>query len=202
MARRASPAGRAQRKRWTASRAASAALLAAVLGCVAACSSEHVGTSLRIALGYEEISALDTAEVTLQDRTQTAPIAHELLLLVPDEVAGTEMQVEVWGLRAGKRAAFGRATAVPMLGKTIAVSLQLFACSPGCDGDQLTSCKEPMTTCPLGCVDGDEPRCAPPTPSNGVDPTAADPLQGTTTISADTTFDGDTGEIVGGVRRA
>ncbi|HET7502081.1 MAG TPA: hypothetical protein VFK02_13785 [Kofleriaceae bacterium] len=200
--RRAPKAWPAARTRRATPRAGSAALLAAVVACVAACGSEHAGTSLRIALGYEEITGLDTAEVTLQDRTQSAPIAHELLLLVPDELAGTEMQVEVWGRRDGQRAAFGRATAVPMLGKTIEVSLQLFACSPRCDGDQLTSCKEPMTSCPLGCVDGDEPRCAAPTPSNGVDPAAADAAHTSVTISVDTTFDTDTGAIAGGLARA
>src|SRR4051812_4146538 len=163
---------------------ASLASLAALVIPFAAGCNQGPGTSLRVALDYDDALGLDSAEVTLADRTQPAPIAHELLLLVPDDLAGKDTPVEVWALKADKRVAFGAATTIPKLGKTVAVSLALTACTPGCQADQLTTCMGPTKTCVLGCSSTGNAHCIGPTPSNGVDPAAADPLNGTTTIAA------------------
>lgn len=179
--------------------AATLPILAAIL---AGCNHDNPGTSVQVALDYDGSLGLDTAEVTLTDRTQSAPIERELLLLVPDELADTDMPIAVWGLRAGKRSAYGTVTAVPKRGKTIKASLTLTTCSPACQNDQLTTCTGPMVTCPLSCSEVSDPHCIGPKPSNGVDPGLADPLRGTTTISAATTLNTDTGAITGGVSRA
>jgi hypothetical protein len=168
---------------------------------VAGCNTENPGTSVKIALAYDDTLGLDTAEVTLADRTQSARIAHQLLLLVPDQSAGVEMPVEVWGKRAGKRAAYGTTTAIPRLGKTVSASLTLTQCTPGCQGNELSTCTGATVTCVLGCSSDGDAHCTAPTPSNGIDPTQADPLNGTTTISASATFDTDTGMITGGLDR-
>ncbi|TMQ09438.1 MAG: hypothetical protein E6J90_38010 [Deltaproteobacteria bacterium] len=176
-------------------------LIALSLATLAAGCSHDPGTSLKIALAYDDALGLDTADVTLSDRTESGRIAHQLLLLVPDELAGMDMMIEVWGRKAGKRAAYGTATAVPRRGHTVAASVTLTACTPSCTGAMLTSCTGPMVSCALGCSEDGDAHCFGPRPSNGVDPTAADPLRGTTTISANATFDTDTGAIIGGLDR-
>jgi hypothetical protein len=174
---------------------------ASIFAIAAGCGAENVGTSVKIALGYDDALGLDTADVTLADRTESARIEHQLLLLVPDQLAGIEMAVEVWGRKAGQRAAYGTTTAVPRLGKTVTASLTLMQCSPGCLGGDLTTCTGQPVTCALGCSSDGDAHCVIPTPSNGVDPTSADPVSGTTTIAATTTFDTDTGAIIGGLDR-
>ncbi len=170
---------------------------AALIGCDA----DDPGTSVEVALTYEDALRLETADVTLLNRTKSANIAHQLLLLVPDELAGMDMPMEVWGRKAGKRAAYGTGSAVPVLGETVMAAVTLTACSPGCQGEMLTTCTGAMVTCALGCSEDGDAHCIGPRPSNGVDPTAADPLSGTTTISTNTTFDVDTGAITGGLTR-
>src|ERR1041385_7526057 len=98
----------------------------------AACGSDGPGTSVRVALAYDDALGLDSAEVTLGDRTLPAPIAHELLLLVSDDAAGSEIPIAVWGRKESRRTAYGTTTAVPVRGKTVAADLSLTACTPGC----------------------------------------------------------------------
>ncbi len=173
-----------------------------ILAVVAGCNTENPGTSVKIALAYDDALGLDTAEVTLVDRTQSARIAHQLLLLVPDQFAGVETPVEVWGTKAGMRAAYGTTTTVPRLGRTVDASLTLTQCTPGCQGNDLDTCTGTTLTCALGCSSDGDAHCKAPTPSNGIDPTLASQLNGTTTISANATFDTDTGMITGGLDRS
>jgi hypothetical protein len=175
---------------------AAAAVVAAI---VAACAPAGPGTSIKIALGYDDAIGLDTADVTLGDRTQSARIAHQLLLLVPDELASAEIAVEVWGRKAGKRAAYGTTTAVPQRGNTVSAALTLTGCTPGCQNDDLITCTGATVSCALGCAPDGDAHCIAPVPSNGIDPTSADALGGTTTIPGPgvTTFNTDTGAITG-----
>jgi hypothetical protein len=167
-----------------------------------ACGSDGPGTSVRIALAYDDALGLDTAEVTLGDRTLTAPIEHELLLLVSDDTAGNEMPIAVWGRKEERRTAYGTATAVPVRGKTVAADLSLTACTPGCDGNTLMTCTGEPKSCQLGCSEDGDAHCLAPSASNGIDLTLVDTLAGTTTFASTTVFDTDTGTITGSVARA
>ena len=176
-------------------------LAIAISAVVAGCGRQDPGTSVDVALAYDDALELDTAEITLVAGTESGPIAHRMLLLVTDDLVGMDVAMTVWGRAAGRRAAYGTGTAVPVLGETVSAMVTLTACAPSCQGDVLTTCTGP-TACALGCSEDGDPHCVAPTPSNGVDPGAADPLFGTTTIATDTTFDVDTGAITGGLSRA
>jgi hypothetical protein len=172
--------------------------------CVAAacagCGSDGPGTSVRVALAYDDSLGLDTAEVTLDNRTESAAIAHELLLLVSDDVAGREMPIEVWGRKDDQRVAYGTTTAVPERGKTVSAQLSL-TCMPGCQGDMLRTCTGPLVDCALGCSETGDAHCISAGTSNGIDPMLAAPLTGTTTVTANAILDTDTGEITGAISR-
>jgi hypothetical protein len=175
--------------------------LAVTLIVAAGCQSSP-GTSVQVSLQYDDKLGLDTAEVTVGNRTESARIQHRLLLLLPDELAGAEVPLEVWGRDGGKRAAYGTGSVVPRRGETVTASLTLGACSPGCLDTVLHLCAGQTVECVLGCTDDADARCSAPTPSNGVDANLATQLRGVTRIAADTTFDVDSGEITGGVTRA
>src|SRR5262245_24811165 len=113
-------------------------LLAAIVVLVApsaGCGSDGPGTSVRVALAYDDALGLDTAEVTLGDRTESGPIAHQLLLLLSDDIVGQQLSIEVWGRKADQRTAFGATTAVPERGKTVSAEVSLTTCRPSCQGD-------------------------------------------------------------------
>src|ERR1044071_4970173 len=111
------------------------------------------------------------------------------------------MPIEVWGRKADERVAYGTTTAVPERGKTVTAQLSLTACTPGCQGDMLTTCTGPSISCALGCTEDGEAHCRSPGTSNGIDPTVAAPLSGTTTFTASAVLDTDTGAITGAINR-
>lgn len=120
-----------------------AALVALTLGAVGGC-AEEVGTSIRISLVYKDTWRMGAAEVVLtQDENmlqRTGDIAHELLVLVPDELAGSVMPLEVWGVREGERISHGSAVALLRKGQTVeaTVVLDRLPCGVFCmegDGD-------------------------------------------------------------------
>src|SRR5262245_45674678 len=115
-----------------------------------ACSQTSPGTSVRVALHYQDTLGLDTVEVTLDDRSESVPIAHDLLLLLPDELAGTEQPVLVSGRQATQPVAYGETSVTPRLGALIDASVTLAACTPGCQANQLTTCVSPQVACLLG----------------------------------------------------
>ncbi|MCZ7685103.1 MAG: hypothetical protein M5U28_42565 [Sandaracinaceae bacterium] len=95
-----------------------------------ACSTQP--TRIRLSIVHEgswELSALD---VHLGDRVEQAPVLSELELWVPDDWAGTQVAVEVRGIRAGEAFATGRTTVVPRLGEL--VEAQVVLQRPACGG--------------------------------------------------------------------
>lgn len=182
-------------------RVSTGALAAVVTAIVAACSNSP-GTSIDLSLSYSDGIGLDTVDVTINNRTESAPIGHRLLLLMPDDFDGKVVPFEVWGLASGRRAGYGAGNALVLRGETTEESVSLDACSPGCLAGMLTSCTDPPQACALGCAADGSARCEAPVPSNQVDAKLADAVTGSITISAETTFNVDTGAITGGVSRA
>jgi hypothetical protein len=172
----------------------------ALAALLAACGTENPGTSVRLALDYDASLGLETADVGLDDRTETTAIAHELLILLPDSVVGADLPIQAWGLVAGRRVAYGASSAVPVADRTVPASLTLAACAAHCEADVLMGCGEPVP-CTLGCSASGEAHCLAPTPSNGVDAALAAGATGTQVIKIDAQLDADTGQITGGLVR-
>jgi hypothetical protein len=141
----------------------------AILACVglatAAC-TDDVGTSVRISLVYKDGWNLGSADVVVSKLERNAPIAHELLLLVPDDMAGDVMPLEVWGVRDGERIAHGSAIALPRKGDTVGATIALerlpcgVFCTPGdlrCEMSGLSTC-EPDAD---GCLQWSDPEACP-----------------------------------------
>ena len=70
----------------------------------ASCGESAPENSMLLSLRYDDALGLDTVEMILGAHTDTAPIAHQVMLLMPDD-ADSFPSLEVWGRKAGKRAA-------------------------------------------------------------------------------------------------
>ncbi|MEZ4360617.1 MAG: hypothetical protein R3B48_10565 [Kofleriaceae bacterium] len=134
--------------------------------------SEEVGTSIRVSLVYKNSWKITSADVVAADSEGASEIAHELLVLVPDERAGQVMPIEVWGVRDGERIAHGSAVALPRKGETVGATIVLerlpcgVFCTPGdlrCEGEGRAMCEHDADDClqwgePQGCPT-DTPFC-------------------------------------------
>ncbi len=131
------------------------ALLGASAAFLGAC-TEDVGTSVRISLVYKDGWRISSADVVVTDAEKRAPISKEMLVLVPDELAGEVMPIEVWGRRGDDRIAHGSAVALPRKGATVGATIVLARlpcgvfCEPGelrCDGGGLETCAPDADDC-------------------------------------------------------
>lgn len=146
------------------------AALATALGLGAGC-TEEVGTSIRVSLVYKDGWRMQSAEVIVAQADNTklesrASISHELLVLVPDTLAGNVMPLEVWGVRADERIAHGSAVALVRKGETVEATIVLdrlpcgVFCEPGeveCEQGGVATCEEDAD----GCLQWSEPVACP-----------------------------------------
>lgn len=145
-------------------------LALAALGPGAGC-TEEVGTSIRVSLVYKDGWRMQSAEVIVAQADNTklesrASISHELLVLVPDTLAGNVMPLEVWGVRADERIAHGSAVALVRKGETVEATIVLdrlpcgVFCEPGeveCEQGGVATCEEDAD----GCLQWSEPIACP-----------------------------------------
>ncbi len=153
------------------------AALGLALGLGAGC-TEEVGTSIRVSLVYKDGWRMEGAEVIVAQADNTmlesrASISHELLVLVPDSLAGNVMPLEVWGVRGGERIAHGSAVALVRKGQTVEATIVLdrlpcgVFCEPGeveCEPGGVATCLEDEDGClqwsePVACP-SDQPFCS------------------------------------------
>ncbi len=116
-------------------------LLVAGFAC-AAC-GDAPETTIELDVLYDEGWALDALVGTVGDRTITLAARPQIELLVPDAWAGTEIEVEVLGMRGTESVARGFRTVVPVFGTVVRdrLSLSLLSCTNACT-EGATMCKE------------------------------------------------------------
>ncbi len=137
--------------------------------CFAGC-QEDVGTSVRVSLVYKDTWRMASADVIIAQEElkleSNAPISHEILLLLPDSLAGTVMPFEMWGVRDGERISHGSALALVRKGETVDATLVLdrlpcgVFCEPGevqCEGSGVATCQENED----GCLEWSPPQMCP-----------------------------------------
>lgn len=118
-------------------------MLTALALAFAGCATEEVGTSVRLFLVYEDAWRLTGAELVIADKEVSTSLTRELLLLLPDEMAEGEVRaLQVWGVRDGKRIAFGASVAIPRKGATVdaTVVLEREPCGAFCQ-EGATECR-------------------------------------------------------------
>lgn len=131
-----------------------AVLLAGLLLGLGSC-TDDVGTSIRVSLVYKDSWHIGSADVLASGGEERAPIAREILLLLPDSAAGEVMPLEVWGVRDGERIAHGDAVALPRKGATVGATIVLerLPCGVFCEVGELQCDGGGTSTC---IVDGDD----------------------------------------------
>ncbi len=130
------------------------ALAALWMTLVASCSGGE--TAVRLTVLYEEAWTLDDLDVAAGERSTRLSAAHEIVVLLSDDVAGEDLTIEVSGLRDGTRVAFGRVVVRPILGTEVraTVALSRLACgawctdgASACEGDAFVSCQRDEDGC-------------------------------------------------------
>ncbi|MBA3451889.1 MAG: hypothetical protein H0T42_02190, partial [Deltaproteobacteria bacterium] len=111
-------------------------------------------TRIKVTIAGGETSGIDGFQLKVEDRFGVAEPLSELELRVPDEMAGTDAKVELWGLRAGDQVAYGAAVVTPSLHGTVDVTLTLAAITCG------TWCQPGSTTCGAGGAGDGTTTCA------------------------------------------
>jgi hypothetical protein len=115
------------------------------------CGGDGSATTLRLTLRYETAWGLGTVEVKAHETSERSPIAHELQVLMPDEWAGSAVMVELWGLRAEDRYAYGSVTVTPVRRGEVRAEVALTRlpcgawCTTGatqCEGEAVVACEQ------------------------------------------------------------
>lgn len=151
------------------------ALLLAVALLAGSC-TEDVGTSVRLSLVYKDGWRMDGADIIVvadgPDGAEdlrlehSGPISHELLVLVPDSLAGNVMPLEVFGVRETERISHGSAVALVRKGATVEATIVLARlpcgvfCELGqkkCQASGVIICEEDAD----GCLQLSEPKDCP-----------------------------------------
>lgn len=146
--------------------------LALMLAVLAACAPSDT-TVVRLTVSYEPAWALDELSVAVGERAERTEPRRELRVLLPDDMAGRVVTIEVGGWRDGVRMASGTAEVTPVRSGTVEaeVALSLVSCEawcvPGereCRGDAVVVCEQGNDGCPAWgapmVCDDDAPFCS------------------------------------------
>jgi hypothetical protein len=135
---------------------------------------QRSATRVRLAVQYQDDWQLGSLDIGIGERTITTALAHQVIVIVPDDWADKATDIDVWGVRNDARLAHGSVSVTPKLGSTVDAEVVLvrMPCGPWCDagevaclGDGLVTCvQDPETGCtewsaPQACPD-DAPHCS------------------------------------------
>jgi hypothetical protein len=146
-----------------------------LLACAGAACSDAAPTRVQLAVTSDPAWAVDQLELRAGDHNALASLLPELELQLPDEMAGHDAPLKVWGLAAGQQVAYGMTSITPVLHHTIhaAVDLQSITCGLFCMEGEVECSDNGVATCAMrddGCLDWSTPmECPSATPfcSNG-----------------------------------
>jgi hypothetical protein len=116
---------------------------------IAGCSDNDHATVVRLRLAYEASWGLSRVDVKARDATGQSPIARELEVLVPDEWAGTEVQLELLAWRGEERYAYGSVTLTPRRREEVAgeAPLARLPCGAWCHAGAMQCDAEAVVVC-------------------------------------------------------
>ena len=145
-------------------------LIAAAL--LAACGG-NPETRVQLTIVADAAWELDDLQLRIGDRAVRADILPVLELVLPDEMGGEPMAIEVWGLALGEQRAYGTTIVTPTRRATTAAMVTLTPLTCGlwcelgtraCDRDGVTECRQAVDGClawspPMTCS-ADTPYCS------------------------------------------
>jgi len=144
-----------------------------VVALLVACSSSE--TRVHLDLATDPAWGIDNYQLRLDGHGATAAPLAELEMVVPSDMAGRNVELDVWGLVAGTQVAYGVTTVIPVMSSTVTahVTLAGVSCGTWCTLGTIACANDGQTACemqPNGCVAWSTPiACPTETPycSNG-----------------------------------
>jgi N-acetylneuraminic acid mutarotase len=140
---------------------------------VAACTTSP--TRIELAVTADPTWQIDHYELRIGDHAVGAAPLSTLQLQLPDEMAGHQQDVSVWGLAGGTQVAYGSTSVTPAMHGTVsaAVTLTAITCGTFCTEGAVECMGNGITTCQMqtnGCLAWSSPMACPsamPYCSNG-----------------------------------
>ncbi len=130
------------------------------------------GTTIDVSVVYDQTWELDEISGSIADRTVLLNATSQIRMTVPDAWAGTEVRIELVGMRDGAPFASGGTTVIPVLGDTLSdeIHLALLSCANTCTegtsmckADGVVRCEQRADSCfdwamPVACA-AETPHC-------------------------------------------
>ena len=143
------------------------------LAFLVACGSPE--TRIHLDIAAEAVTGVENYQLRLDGHGATAAALAELEMVVPNDMVGRNVELEVWGLVAGTQVAYGITMVTPVMHSTVIAHLTLAAVSCGtwCTLGDAACANDGQIACemqPNGCVGWSTPvACPTATPycSNG-----------------------------------
>jgi hypothetical protein len=121
------------------------------LAALAACSSSGPSTRVVLDVSYEDSWGLTRFDYEVASREATSQVARRVTVLIPEDLIGQSVELDLWGLRADRRYAHGEVTVTTVRDQTVHAALTMSRvpcgawCTLGaqaCQGDATVVCEQ------------------------------------------------------------